>query len=678
MFDRYAYRYAQWDDTQHIDPFNADDLMEAMAEKLIEDGDLQRALRDLYRRGDRGALDDRLKGLRELMERLRQMRQQQMQRHDLNGIMDDINQRLDDVVQTEQAGIDRRLEEAQNPPPAEGEQTTAEENEALRKMLQQMADRKREQLQELPQDVPGRLKGLSEYDFMDSEARQKFQELMQLLQQQVMQSYFQGMQNAIQSMTPEDLARSREMVRDLNQMLEDRIQGREPKFNEFMDKYGDMFPGVSNLDELLEQLAARMQAMGSLMQSMSPEMRQQLQDMMDNLIGDDRLRADLMRLGMNLAQVMPMQDMDGQRYPFSGDQPLTLMEAMAMMERLQGMNELEAQMQAAQSGQGIEGIDPEQVRELMDAESAADLERLQSVTQMLEDAGYIQRKGDKWELTPRAMRKIGQKALQDVFSNLKRDGFGKHETEQRGAGGERIDETKPYEFGDPFLIDVKGTMMNALARNGAGTPVRIVPDDFEVYRTELLTQSSTVLMLDKSRSMFLNGCFLAAKKVAMALDSLIRGQFPRDNLYVVEFSYLAKQIQPSDLPLETWDEFTYGTNFHHGIMLARRLLARSKAQNKQIIIVTDGEPTAHLEGGEPQFNYPPTQRCINETLREVGRATRENIVINTFMLETTPWLSSFVDQMTTINRGRAFYAAPDRLGEYILVDYVRNKRKKVS
>ena len=654
--------------------------MEAMADKLIEDGDLQRALRDLYRRGDQGALGDRLKGLREMLERLRRQRQQLLQRHDLNSIMDDINRRLDDVVQTEQAGIDRRLEDARNPPPATGEQTSAADNEALRKMLQQMADRKRQQLQELPDDVPGRLKGLSEYDFMDNDARQKFQDLLQMLQQQVLQSYFQGMQQAIQSMTPEDVARTREMVRDLNQMLEDRIQGREPRFNEFMDKYGDMFPGVQNLDQLLEQLAVRMQAMASLMQSMSPEMRQQLQEMMDNLIGDDRLRADLMRLAANLSQLLPFQEMEGQRYPFSGDQPLSLMEAMAMMERMQGMNELEAQMHAAQSGQGIDGIDPEKVRDLVDEETAAQLERLQSIAKMLEEAGYIRRKGDKWELTPRAMRKIGQKALQDVFSHLKRDGFGKHETEQRGAGGERTDETRRYAFGDPFHMDIKGTLMNALARNGAGTPVRMAPDDFEVYRTELLTQSSTVLMLDKSRSMFLNGCFLAAKKVAMALDALIRGQFPRDNLYLVEFSLLAKQIQPSDLPLETWDEYTYGTNFHHGIMLARRLLARSKAQNKQIIIVTDGEPTAHLEPGEPApvFNYPPTQRCIAETLREVGRATRENIVINTFMLETSPWLSSFVDRMTTINKGRAFYSSPDHLGEYILVDYVRNKRKKIS
>jgi len=677
MFERYSYRYSQWDDTQQVAPFDADDLMEAMADKLIEDGDLQRALNDMYRRGDRGALDDRLKGLREMMERLRQQRQEQLQRHDLNGIMDDINKRLDDVVDTERRGIDRRLEDAASPPSADSENTTAADNEALRKMLEKMADRKREQLGGLPEDAPGRLKGLSEYDFMDEEARQKFQDLQQMLQQQVLNSYFQGMQQAIQEMTPEDLARTREMVRDLNQMLEDRIQGREPKFNEFMDKYGEMFPGVQNLDELLEQLAGRMAAMNSLMQSMSPEMREQLQGMMEGMLGDDRLRVDMMRLMSNMAQLMPM-DMEGQGYSFGGDQPLSLMEAMAMMERLQGMGQLEqAMQQAAQTG-AVDGIDPEQVRELMDAETAAQLERLQSLSKMLEDAGYIQRKGDKWELTPRALRKIGQKALKDVFSNMKRDGFGKHETETRGTGGERTEETKPYEFGDPFFMDIKGTMMNALARNGAGTPVRMIPADFEVYRTELLTQSSTVLMLDKSRSMFLNGCWMAAKKVTMALDSLIRGQFPRDNLYVVEFSYLAKQIEPTDLPLETWDEYTYGTNFQHGIMLARQLLAKSKAQNKQIIIVTDGEPTTHLENGEPIFDYPPTQRCISETLREVGRATRDNIVINTFMLETTPWLSSFVDQMTNINKGRAFYAAPDRLGEYILVDYVRNKRKKVG
>jgi uncharacterized protein with von Willebrand factor type A (vWA) domain len=511
---------------------------------------------------------------------------------------------------------------------------------------------------------------------MDAEARDKFNKLRESLQQQVMQSYFQGMQQAIQSITPEDIARTREMVRDLNQMLEDRMQGKEPKFDEFMQKYGDMFPGVNSLEELLEQLQRRMAAMSAMMESLSPEMREQLQQMMEQLIGDDRLRADLARLAMNMAQLFPNQG--GQRYPFRGDEPLSMLEAMAMMEHLQAMDEIEAQMRAAQDGEGLENIDPERVRQILGAEEAAQLEHLQQITKMLEEAGYIRKNGDNWELTPRGIRKIGQKALQDVFGQLKKDSFGKHETVFRGGGGERIDETKPYAFGDPFLLDIKTTAMNAIQRQGRGTPVHLQPEDFEVYRTEMLTQSATVLMLDMSRSMFLNGCFSAAKKVAMALNSLIRGQYPRDTLHIVGFSFLAREIKPDDLPGINWDEYNYGTNLQHALMLGRQLLARSKAVNKQMIVITDGEPTTHLVGGTPQFNYPPTLATIQETLREVMRCTKDQIVINTFMLESGYYLADFVGQMTRINRGRAFFATPDNLGEYILVDYVANKRKKVS
>jgi uncharacterized protein with von Willebrand factor type A (vWA) domain len=349
-----------------------------------------------------------------------------------------------------------------------------------------------------------------------------------------------------------------------------------------------------------------------------------------------------------------------------------------MMEQLQAMDEIEAQMRAAQNGEGLEDIDLDRVRDALGAEEANRLEQLQQITKMLEEAGYIKKKGDNYELTPRGIRKIGQKALQDVFGQLKRDSFGKHKTEFRGAGGERIDDTKRYDFGDPFLMDIQKTTMNAIQRQGRGTPVKLEPTDFEVYRTEQLTQSATVLMLDMSRSMFLNGCFSSAKKVAMALHSLIKGQYPRDVLHIVGFSYLAREIQPEDLPGINWDEYNYGTNLQHALMLGRQLLARSKARNKQMIVITDGEPTTHLEGGHPMFNYPPTYRTIQETLREVIRCTRDGVIINTFMLESGYYLTDFVGQMTRINKGRAFFATPDSLGEYILVDYVANKRKKVS
>ena len=671
------YRYSEWDDSQQIDPFDANELMNALSDELLDDGDLQRALQRMYRLGDEGKLGDRLQGMKQMLERLRQQRQSTLNRHNLNSIMDDLQAKLDDIVQTERRGIERRVEESKQPPPPGSEQTTAADNEALRNMLESMAEKKRSFLDALPESVPQRFQSLSQYDFMDNEARDKFNALRQQLQQQVMQSYFRGMQEAIQSITPEDIQRTREMVQDLNQMLEDRLQGREPKFDEFMEKYGDMFPGVNNLDELLQQMQQRMAAMQALMESMSPEMRDQLQQMMDGLIGDDRLRADLARLALNLQQMFP--DQQGRRgYSFRGDEPLSMVEAMAMMERLQAMDELEAQMRAAQTGNGIEDIDADKVRDVLGAEEARQLEQLQQLTKMLEEAGYVKKTAKGYELTAQGIRKIGQKALRDVFGHLKRDSFGNHASVFRGGGGEQVDETKRYVFGDPFLLDIQKTAMNAVQRQGRGTPVRLAPEDFEVYRTELLTQSATVLMLDMSRSMFLNGCFAAAKKVAIALHSLIKGQYPRDSLQIIGFSYLAHPIEPEDLPGINWDDHNYGTNLQHALILGRQYLARSKARNRQIIVITDGEPTTHLEGGHPMFNYPPTYRTIQETLREVVRCTRDQIVINTFMLESGYYLTDFVGQMTKLNKGRAFFATPENLGEYILVDYVANKQKKVS
>ncbi len=193
----------------------------------------------------------------------------------------------------------------------------------------------------------------------------------------------------------------------------------------------------------------------------------------------------------------------------------------------------------------------------------------------------------------------------------------------------------------------------------------------------MMSQSSTVLMVDMSRSMLYNGCFTAAKKVALALDSLIRSQFPRDNLYIIGFSYIATELKPSMLPNISWDEYNYGTNMQHGFMLSRQLLARHKGGNKQVIVITDGEPTAHFDGSQVRFSYPPTYQTLQETLKEVVRCTRERITINTFMLERSPYMAGFVSEMAKINKGRAFFAEPDHLGEYILVDYVANKRRHV-
>ncbi|TMF86828.1 MAG: VWA domain-containing protein, partial [Chloroflexi bacterium] len=233
------------------------------------------------------------------------------------------------------------------------------------------------------------------------------------------------------------------------------------------------------------------------------------------------------------------------------------------------------------------------------------------MTEVLEKAGYVERKGRRMELTPRGMRRIGQSALRDIFEQLKKSRIGQHRMTGAGLGTESAEELKDYEFGDPFLIDMRETLFNSLQREGRGVPVSIAPQDFVVHRTEHSTQASTVLMIDMSRSMFLRGCFLAAKKVAIALDALIRSQFPRDSLYVVGFSNRAVELKPQSLPQIALNDYVYGTNMQHGFQLARSLLARHRG-NRQIIMVTDGEPTAHLENGHAYFAYPPTYRTIQE------------------------------------------------------------------
>jgi uncharacterized protein with von Willebrand factor type A (vWA) domain len=292
---------------------------------------------------------------------------------------------------------------------------------------------------------------------------------------------------------------------------------------------------------------------------------------------------------------------------------------------------------------------------------------------MLEEAGLIEQREGRLELTPKGIRAIGNKALGDLYRKLLKDRAGRHEVERSGVGNERAFEHKPYEFGDPFHLNVEETVKNAIWRGGAGTPVRLAPTDFEVERTELLSRSSTVLLLDVSLSMPMRDNFLSAKKVAMALHALITTKFPRDYFGLVSFGRVAREVKPELLPEMSWD-FEWGTNMQHALMLARKQLAR-EGGTKQVIMVTDGEPTAHIEGGEAYFQYPPSPVTIEETLKEVMRCTREGIRINTFMLDESYYLRSFVERMMRMNKGRAFFTTPDTLGDYVLVDFLEQKRE---
>ena len=674
-----SYRYSYWDGTQSPFDFDEEDVLEALSEDIMNHGDVNRAMRNLMRQGMSGDQGQRVTGLRELRERLSRLQQQQLERYNLESAMDDIAERLEDIISTERSGIERRLDEAREQLESAGDDPDMSDilGNAM-DVLEQRAQQNMEKLDLLPDSAAGQVRSLSDYDFMDPEAQQKFQELMDTLRQQMMQNFFQGMKDAIQNMSAEDMRGIQEMIQALNQMLRDRAMGEDPDFEGFMEQYGHFFDPnrPASLDELIEQLQQQMASMQSLMDSMSGQMRDELEQMLQSSMPSEMMQ-DMAELASIMYDMFPFDDMASE-YPFMGDESVTLDQAMQLMEQLQDMDRLDDQLESVMRQGGVENVDPDKVEELMGEDARRELEQLQQLIQQLEEAGYLRRKGDRLELTARGMRKLAQQALREVFSEMKKERMGRHEVFTRGDGGEYTGETRQYQFGDPFDIDMHRTLFNSVLRNGPSVPLRLTPEDLEVHHTEHLTQTATVLLLDQSKSMGMFGYWGPAKKVAMALYWLIHSQFPRDYFYLVGFSDYAMEFKEEELPEITWNYWNSGTNMQHGLMLARKLLSRQKVANKHIIMVTDGEPTSHLENGHAYFSYPPSYQTIDETLKEVKRCTQDGITINTFMLEANYYLMDFIDQVTKVNKGRAFYTSPNQLGQYIMVDYMRARKKRIA
>jgi len=661
--ERPRFTYSRWDGTQRGFELGADEVMAEITDDLLYHGDLNAALRRMLQSGFDLPDGERLQGLREIMEKLRQRRRDALENHDLGGVYDEIAQELREVVDQERGALEALSREA-----------AESGNPRRQEVTEQVVQERTTALDLLPPDLAGQVKSLQEYEFTSSEARERFEALMDQLREQLMANFVDQVTGSMSNMSPEDLGRMKDMMAELNQMLEQRRRGEEPDFEGFMERYGDFFPeNPRTLDELLEIIAQRMAAMQAMLNSMTPEQRAQLQSLADQLLEDLDLRWQAEQLGENLRQAFPDLNWD-RRYDFRGQDPLGFGEAMSLMEQMGDIDQLENLLRNATSPGALAEVDLDKVRDLLGEDAAKSLDRLAELARLLEDAGLIETKEGRFELTAKGMRRIGQNALADLFKRLSADKMGGHEVERLGLGHERNYDTKPYEFGDPFNLNIERTVRNAVSRQaGAGTPVRLVPEDFEVERTEQLARSSTVLMLDLSLSMPMRDNFLPAKKVAMALHSLISSRFPRDFLGIVGFSEVARVLTAEQLPEVSWD-FVYGTNMQHAFVLSRRMLARQSG-TKQIIMITDGEPTAHITpGGDVYFNYPPVRETVEATMREVVRCTKDDIRINTFMLDPNAHLKSFVEDLTRVNRGRAFFTTPETLGDYVLVDFIEQKR----
>ena len=646
-----GFRYRRWDGTQEPigDDLTVESLIDELSEDILSGMDPEQAIRSLMRRGVQGSM-----GIKSLLERLRKAKERERARGQLGGMLEQVREQLDRILETEHA--------------------------ALAALADDLEARMREgYLDDLPPDAASQINGLKNYDFVSPQARADFQDLLEKLRQEVLGSTFRQLTSAMRNMTPEQMQRMKDMLGDLNRMLDQRRNGTGPsqdEFDEFMRRYGDFFPeNPRNLDELMEALARRMAAMGRLLNSLSPEQRAELEALAREVMDDMDLSFEVDRLAGALRELFPDLDWDS-GVPMDGDEQLGLREGLDAIERLADYDELERALRSDRSGPPLQDVDIEKIRRTLGEDAVRDVRRLREIEKLLEKAGFLVRQSGRLKLTPRGVRKLGERALARVFERLTVDREGAHDARDAGGMGEPTGATRPWRFGDPFAIDVQRTVHNAVLRQGPSSGrVRLVPDDFEAIESENRTTAATALLLDMSFSMPMRGNWEPAKRMALALHSLIASKYPEDQLYIIGFSALARVLAAEDLAQAGW-EHEYGTNMEHAFNLAGRLLAKHPMATKQVLLVTDGEPTAHLvPGRDPpyDFSWPPLRITLEKTYKEAMRLAKAGVTMNIFMLEDSPALFRFIDRLAQVVEGRVFAVHGEELGEFVVRDYLRRR-----
>jgi len=647
-----GYRYGPYHDGPDPlePPYDVRGAVDALGESVLDGSDPASALRELLRRGMSGH-----QGLDDLLRRVRDRQRELRDRGRLDGILEQARALLDTAIGQERAELfpdpddEARLREAE--------------------------------LDALPGDTAQAIRQLADYEWRSPAARQTFEKLNDLLRREVLDSQFRGMKQTLQQPDPAAMRRVKDMMAALNTMLEADAQGTHTQqdFDDFMAQYGDLFPdSPRNLDELVDSLVRRMAAAQRLLNSLTDAQREELAGLMEQTLEDAGLAAEMSRLAGALRARRPDMDFDG--WPgeqMTGQDPLGLSEATTALSELADLADLEDALRQDYPGARLDDIDEEAVRRALGRQAVDDMEALRQIERELERQGYLQRTDGKLELTPKAVRRLGETALRRVFADLPEGGTGDHDQRDAGQAGEYTGSTRPWTFGDEQAIDTPATVRNALLRGGLPEqdgPVRLSVSDFEVGETERRTSAAVSLLVDLSYSMALRGTWGVAKQTALALHALVRSKYPQDSIQVVGFSNYARELRETDLAGLGWD-MVQGTNLHHALILAGRFLDRRPEQNPVVLVVTDGEPTAHLRrDGQSWFDWPPSPETLELTLAEVDKMTRRRATMNVFMLAEDVRLTAFVEEVARRNGGRVLRAMPENLGEYVVRDFLRSRK----
>jgi uncharacterized protein with von Willebrand factor type A (vWA) domain len=659
------YNFRRFGEDDDFDDLDVGELLRLLSDDYLESGDLDAAMDRLLIEGFTTPDGKRAEGLRDLLERARSRRRELEAQADPDGEMQRYRDWLDEIEAIEAGELDELLAEAE-----------ASDDERRKQVTRDLVEQRTMQRDLMSDRLAERLGNYQNYEFVSPEAREQFEQLIGELQQDILNTYFEKSKEFLAKPDPEELTRTREMMDALSTMIEQDRRGEplDPSFEEFMEKFGDYFPGAESLEDVIRAMAERAAAAEAMFNSLSSHQQGELRALFDQMMADMDLNFSMNRLVSNLRQATP--DIDWNRaHRMRGADPSSFAQSASVAEQLGELRGLEEFLGQSNAAQSLPEVDVEAVRRNLGDDAARHVSNLQKALKGLKDQGFVDREGGKLKLSAKGVRQIGQQALKDLFDQLRNSpALGAHRESSVARGGDREETSKPWEPGEPFSLHLSNTLRNALFRQGPGTPIRLSADDFEVEEFEATRRASTVFAIDLSLSMAMRANLVPAKKMVLALTSLIRSKFPRDFCAVVGFGETAQELRIEDIPALNID-YAYGTNLQHALALSRHLMRAQKGE-RQIVVVTDGEPTAHLmEDGQPYFAWPPVRETLEKTMAEVLRCTKAGITINIFALDIERSQFPFVEQIARVNGGRTFYTSVDELGTYALDDFVRHHRE---